>query len=166
MEIAATRLSLAALDRLDVPDLVAFVGAERPLRGLAGWADWRLCGELTRLVKAGRFSGAAGEALLTVTGGRLPAGRIFLFGLGPKPGPAETWLAPALAAVARAGGTAVGVEVPGSAPLAERSRALQAAARAAGLARVVLLHEEREGAAERTVAGTSDTVAGLPLGQR
>jgi len=55
---------------------------ERPLRGAAGLADWRLCGRLTRLIKSGRASGARGETLLLPAGRRLRFRRLLMFGLG------------------------------------------------------------------------------------
>lgn len=58
---------------------------ERPLRDSAGWIDWRLNGSLSRLLAAGRFTGAFCENLLTTTQGRLPFRRLFLFGLGRSP---------------------------------------------------------------------------------
>jgi len=75
-------LDLAVLDALEVDSLAVFVGEdERPLRGLAGLADWRLCGGLSRLLAGGDFRGAAGETLLTPAAG-VPARRVFAFGLG------------------------------------------------------------------------------------
>lgn len=55
---------------------------QRPLRGLAARADWRLNGFLSRLVLGDRFSGKAGEWLLVHTQGRLPYTHLFLVGLG------------------------------------------------------------------------------------
>jgi hypothetical protein len=55
---------------------------DRPLRGAAGLADWRLCGRLSRLVKASRASADAGEALLLPPGRRLRFRRLMWFGLG------------------------------------------------------------------------------------
>ena len=57
---------------------------ERPLRGAAGLADWRLCGRLSRLIMHGRFSGKRGEILMMPPGRRLPFLRVMLFGLGPS----------------------------------------------------------------------------------
>jgi hypothetical protein len=60
---------------------------ERPLRGAAGLCDWRLAGRISRLLRAGRLSGARGETLmLPPAGRRLPFPRIFLFGLGETEG--------------------------------------------------------------------------------
>jgi hypothetical protein len=62
--------------------LLTFFRDERPLRGAAGLADWRLCGRLSRLIKLGRLRGERGETLLMPAGFRLPFRRIILFGLG------------------------------------------------------------------------------------
>ncbi|MEK6608238.1 MAG: M17 family peptidase N-terminal domain-containing protein [Myxococcota bacterium] len=62
---------------------LSFFSDERPLRGAAGLADWRLCGALSRCVIAERMRGDAGEVLLMPAGRRLPFPKVFLFGLGP-----------------------------------------------------------------------------------
>lgn len=62
--------------------VLTFFREERPLRGAAGLADWRLCGRLSRLIKLGRVRGEPGESLLMPCGRRLPFRRILLFGLG------------------------------------------------------------------------------------
>jgi len=59
---------------------------DRPLRGAAGLADWRLCGRLSRLVKSNRATAESGEALLFPPGRRLPFSRILWFGLGDARG--------------------------------------------------------------------------------
>jgi hypothetical protein len=59
---------------------------DRPLRGAAGLADWRLCGRLSRLVKSNRATAEAGETLLFPPGRRLPFSRILWFGLGDARG--------------------------------------------------------------------------------
>lgn len=59
---------------------------DRPLRGAAGLADWRLCGRLSRLLKANRATGDAGETLLLPPGRRLRWKRIMWFGLGDAKG--------------------------------------------------------------------------------
>lgn len=55
---------------------------DRPLRGAAGLADWRLCGKLSRLIRASRASAEAGETLILPPGRRLRFGRLLWFGLG------------------------------------------------------------------------------------
>lgn len=77
-------LSLAVLDALDVEALAVLVGPERPLQGLAGLVDWRLCGALTRALRGGVYGASPGEALLLPTGGRLRAARVVALGL-PEP---------------------------------------------------------------------------------
>jgi len=59
---------------------------DRPLRGAAGLADWRLCGRLSRLVKATRATADAGETLLLPPGRRLRFQRVLWFGLGDAKG--------------------------------------------------------------------------------
>jgi hypothetical protein len=57
---------------------------ERPLRGPAGRADWRLCGAVSELVAAGRLRGKVGENVLVPSFGRLHAPRVLLLGLGRR----------------------------------------------------------------------------------
>ncbi|MCB9730407.1 MAG: hypothetical protein H6744_03750 [Deltaproteobacteria bacterium] len=57
---------------------------ERPLPGLAGLADWRLCGALSRWFLEGFVTGEAGERVLYPTRGRLSHPKLFLLGLGPR----------------------------------------------------------------------------------
>ncbi|GAB4515371.1 MAG: hypothetical protein Tsb0020_33950 [Haliangiales bacterium] len=66
--------------------LVTFFSDERPLRGAAGLADWRLCGRLSRLIRRGKMSGADGETLMLPPGRRLPFRSILIFGLGRSKG--------------------------------------------------------------------------------
>ena len=57
---------------------------ERPLRGAAGRADWRLCGAISELVASGRLRGKVGEAALVPTLGRMSATNVLLLGLGRR----------------------------------------------------------------------------------
>jgi len=57
---------------------------ERPLRGAAGLADWRLCGAISRAILAGRLQGEEAEVMLMPAAGRLSFHKIVLFGLGPE----------------------------------------------------------------------------------
>lgn len=61
--------------------VLPFFADERPLRGAAGTADWRLCGRLSRLVVGGRVAGTFGETTL-LPSTRLPFSKVLLFGLG------------------------------------------------------------------------------------
>jgi len=76
---------LAQLDGLRCEALVLpFFSDERPLQGVAGLVDWRLCGLLSRWIAAGRIDGAADEVVLVPCAGRLPMDTVWLFGLGPQ----------------------------------------------------------------------------------
>ncbi|MGV3619494.1 MAG: M17 family peptidase N-terminal domain-containing protein [Archangium sp.] len=77
-------VGLEALDSLSgIEALCCFVTEdERPLSGAAGFLDWRLCGELSRVLISGFFVGAPGDKLLLPTDARVPAKRIFAIGLG------------------------------------------------------------------------------------
>ena len=66
--------------------LLPFFTDERPLRGAAGLADWRLNGRLSRLLRMKRATGARGETLLLPPGRRLTFKRVMLFGLGESKG--------------------------------------------------------------------------------
>jgi len=59
---------------------------DRPLRGAAGLADWRLCGRLSRLLKSQRATAEAGETMLLPPGRRLRWKRMMWFGLGDAKG--------------------------------------------------------------------------------
>lgn len=56
---------------------------ERPLRGLAGLLDWRLCGRLSRLAKGGFLRGESGEVVFLPGRPRLAFEKVLVFGLGP-----------------------------------------------------------------------------------
>lgn len=66
--------------------VVGFFSDERPLRGGAGRADWRLCGGLSRRIENGDLSGKSGETLLIGCGRALRAPRLLLLGLGERRG--------------------------------------------------------------------------------
>ncbi len=80
---------------------------ERPLRGVAAHADWRLNGFLSRHVAGDRFGGERGDWLLVHTQGRLPFTHLFLVGMGRRdgrdPAKARTALAGIAGKVALAG---------------------------------------------------------------
>src|SRR3989338_6290168 len=71
------------VDKIEA-DVVAltFFEDERPLRGVAGLADWRMNGALSRLILNETLSGKEGESLLMSTDGRILSPRLLLFGLG------------------------------------------------------------------------------------
>jgi len=87
MAIHVLAADLAKWDEADRDALLLpFFADERPLRGAAGLADWRLCGRLSRLIRAGRASGERGETVMMPPGRRLPFRRLILFGLGDSKG--------------------------------------------------------------------------------
>lgn len=59
---------------------------DRPLRGAAGLADWRMCGRLSRLLKTEKATANAGETMLLPPGRRLRFKRVMWFGLGDAKG--------------------------------------------------------------------------------
>lgn len=76
---------LEALDELTGACLVLTCFAEdRPLRGLTGLVDWRLNGQLSRLLAAEFVDAHYLEATLTPVLLRLPFERILLVGLGKR----------------------------------------------------------------------------------
>ena len=74
---------LGGLDGLDAESLGLFCFSdERPLSGVPGFVDWRLCGAISRLILGGLFFGQRDETLMLPVSGSLKVRRIFLFGLG------------------------------------------------------------------------------------
>lgn len=71
--------------RIDV-GIIPWFEDERPLKGLAGYIDWRSCGMLSRLLRSGWCSGRAGEAVLMPVREGLPVRRLVLLGLGHSDG--------------------------------------------------------------------------------
>ena len=87
MALSVLPLDLARWDEAKRDCLVLPVFKDdRPLRGAAGLADWRMCGKLSSLLKANKASADAGETVLLPPGRRLRFGRILWFGLGDAKG--------------------------------------------------------------------------------
>jgi hypothetical protein len=115
LKIEVADLGLAAIDALDVDALAVFVGPERPLQGFAGFADWRMCGAVSRAIRTGLFHGGAGESLLIPSDGRMAPGRIFCFGIPGAPLEPRAFLAESrrlCEALARAGSEAFATSLP------------------------------------------------------
>jgi hypothetical protein len=73
------------VERVDAD--VAVVGCmedERPLRGAAARADWRLCGAISALLAQGDLRGREGEAALFPSGGGVRAVRLLALGIGSR----------------------------------------------------------------------------------
>lgn len=148
LRIEVAELGLAAIDALDVDALGVAVGPERPLQGFAGYADWRMCGAISRAIRSRLFEAGADEALLIPSGGRMAPARIFCFGLPEVPLGPEAFAAAArriAGALARAGSEAFATALP---PIAGGDSALAArlwleASLARPVRRQVLLGEAR-----------------------
>jgi hypothetical protein len=121
-------LSLEALDPLPVDTVCLFVPEdERPLTGAAGYVDWRLCGQLSRLLVDGFFKGSRGESLLLPSNGRIGAPRVVVLGLGPggdalHPGVLRSALSQAADVLNRARVDSVALELPGRGAMAAQDR--------------------------------------------
>jgi hypothetical protein len=127
LKIEVAELGLQAIDGLDVDAIAVFVGPERPLQGFAGFADWRLCGAISRAIRNGLFAARPDEALLLPSGGRIAPARVFCFGLPQVPLAPDGFLRSsrsACEALARAGSDAFAAAMPplagGDAGLAAR----------------------------------------------
>jgi hypothetical protein len=86
--VRTTYIDLPALDSLEGDALGLFCWSDvRPLAGVAGYVDWRLCGALSAALVSHYFEGTLGETLLLPVTGRMGPRRLFVFGLGP----AKAW---------------------------------------------------------------------------
>lgn len=116
MDLSFFPLTLEAIDQAAAESLCLFIASdERPLTGLAGLADWRLSGRLSRLLRAGLLSGEAGEAVLTPPGPRLGFQKLFLFGVGRSDESEESLvehLGEALRKLAQAGVREAAMQLP------------------------------------------------------
>jgi hypothetical protein len=120
MALSVLPLDLARWDEAKRDCLVLPVFRDdRPLRGAAGLADWRLCGRLSRLVTSHRASADRGETMLLPPGRRLRFDRVMWFGLGDAKGYSEdrfrkdvTWI---LDVVTKANVADVALQMPGRA---------------------------------------------------
>jgi hypothetical protein len=118
--------SLAALDGAEGDALGLFLGPERPLQGLAGLADWRLAGAISRALSRGHYQGRPGEQLLLPTQGRLRLPRVFCFGVEQPPADETAFREVAyraLDALLRAGSRAHAIALPPSRGMAAAATA-------------------------------------------
>lgn len=120
MALSVLPLDLARWDETSRDCLVLPVFKDdRPLRGAAGLADWRLCGRLSRLLKASRASAEPGETMMMPPGRRLKFQRLMWFGLGDAKGYSDdrfrkdlAWI---LGVVSKAGVSDWSLQLPGRA---------------------------------------------------
>jgi len=128
-QVEAHEVGLEALDALEGVDaLCLFLGEdERPLEGLAGFVDWRLCGALSRLLLQGFFTGKKDDQLLLPAEGRLTLARIFVVGVGRAQKLDPVHLGEALTAAGemlrKAGMRSVALPIPEGDHLEEATRA-------------------------------------------
>ena len=135
MSVTTHDIGFEALDSVEgVDSLCLFVSAdERPLPGVAGYVDWRLCGGLSRVLRNGFFQGALGDQLLLPSSHRIAPQRIFAVGVGPAAALSLPLLQQSMRAAAlmltKAGVQGVALELPGAGvvPDPERAEALEKA---------------------------------------
>ena len=85
MDLRFTPPHLRQLDLAGTEVLVATLASdERPPRGVAGLADWRLAGRISRIIQSGFATGEVGEVLLVPGKPKLPFDKIVLFGVGAR----------------------------------------------------------------------------------
>jgi leucyl aminopeptidase len=129
VSVTAYDIGFEGLDALAGVDALCLFVAEddRPLPGTAGYVDWRLCGSLSRVLKAGFFTGVKDDWLLLPSDGRLPFPRVFAVGLGPRSALNKEALGAALASAARVLAKAkvesVALEIPGGGQVDEAAQA-------------------------------------------
>ena len=120
MALSVLPLDLARWDETGRDCLVLPVFRDdRPLRGAAGLADWRLCGRLSRLLKSSRATAEQGETMMLPPGRRLRFKRVLWFGLGDAKGYTDDRLRKDLMWIAdvvnKAGASDWAVQAPGRA---------------------------------------------------
>lgn len=85
MKIHFLKPDLHQMDQVHADTIaVGLFEEDRPPRGLAGLADWRLCGRVSRLIVSGNVTGRFREAVLFPGYARLPANRVCVLGLGRR----------------------------------------------------------------------------------
>jgi hypothetical protein len=80
LEIETARLDQVIADVLVTP----FFSCDRPLRGPAARADWRLCGLLSECLRREDLVGRQGEAALIPARGSMRSPILLVVGLGPR----------------------------------------------------------------------------------
>lgn len=81
----ALTLAVEPVERIEADVVVVgFFEEDRPLRGDAGRADWRLCGRISRLIAGGRLGSVPGQAALIPSTGGLRAPRVVALHLGAR----------------------------------------------------------------------------------
>lgn len=78
IKVSSEPLNVLAYDSL----AFGFFSDERPPRGYCGLADWSLNGLVSKLIAAGRITGAFMEKVVICSDHRIPCPKILLVGLG------------------------------------------------------------------------------------
>lgn len=85
VQVPVIPITLPKLDGLAGDAIAVFCWSDvRPLAGVAGYIDWRVCGALSDVLLSNFFRGDAGDLLMLPARGRFGPRRIFLFGLGSR----------------------------------------------------------------------------------
>ena len=85
MHIRFAAPELEVLDGLACEALaVPLFSDERPLAGVLGLVDWRMCGFVSRMLLEGRIAGEPNEHVLLPGRPKLAMEKLFVFGLGPE----------------------------------------------------------------------------------
>ena len=85
MDLRFITPQLRRLDQAGTEVLAAcLVQGERPPHGVAGLADWRLGGRISRLVRDKYATGEVGEVVLVPGKPKLPFDKVLLFGMGTE----------------------------------------------------------------------------------
>jgi hypothetical protein len=100
VEVRFVAPDLRALDEVGAEVLVlGHFEEERPLLGVSGLVDFRLAGQLSRLLLRGRTRGLASDRVLLPARPRLAQERVLLVGLGTRAGFDERRASSALAGI-------------------------------------------------------------------
>lgn len=108
--------SLETLDTLEADALaIGLCSDSFKHSGLLAHLDWRLCGEISKLIRSGTLSAVNEETLLVSTKGRIRPDRVFLFGWGDSfsaQSMCQTNLSRMLSVLKRAGIHSCAIAVP------------------------------------------------------
>jgi leucyl aminopeptidase len=128
VSVTTHEVGFEGLDALGGVDALCLFVAEddRPLPTTAGYVDWRMCGALSRALKAGFFTGVKDDWLLLPSDGKLSVPRIFVVGLGSRKAldadALGTALGNAAKVLAKAKVESVALELPASPGVEESAR--------------------------------------------